>query len=281
MAIEEGFFETPDQERLFYRFQPGTTGRNLIVILHGHGEHSGRYLKFFNRLENLGCPLAVFDLRGNGRSSGPRAHVERFEDYLTDLSGLVHFLKSRYAIDDSLTLLGHSLGGLIATAWARQNPHEVSKLILSSPLFGLRQSKLLQGLVNLLNPFIPHFVVQNPVSPPFLTHDRSEVERYRTDPLIQRKITIRLVHEMLRYASIFAQGEVAFPFPVYILMAEEDLVVAPDATRRFFLRVRAPEKELESFAGFYHEIFNEIGQEKVFDQLRHYLGRPPAGTARQ
>lgn len=273
MAIEEGFSWAKDGERLFYRFQPGLREKNPILLLHGHGEHSGRYLKFFSRLEGLQCPIAAFDLRGSGRSSGTPVYVRRFEDYLEDVSSFVDFLKLRYSIDPPFQLVGHSLGGLIATAWAREQTTKVSKLILSSPLFDIPLPRPLRVFVNFFNRFLPGLVIKNPVHPPFLTHDPEEIKRYRTDPLIQRKITLGLVHEMLRYAALFKEEEVSLPFPVYILMAEEDFVVSPEATRRFFLRLRAPVKELESLPGFFHEIFNETGQERAFERLRYYLGR--------
>ncbi len=273
MAIEEGLCWTRGGERLFYRFQPGSGGKNLILFIHGHGEHSGRYLKFFTLLQDLRCPMAIFDLRGSGRSSGAPVYISRFEEYLEDISSFLDFLKSRYPIQPPVSLVGHSLGGLIATAWARENSQAVSKLILSSPLFGIPMAPALKALVPVLNRLAPRFVIKNPVYPPYLTHDREEVERYRRDPLIQRRITPRLTYEMLRYVHIFQKGKTSFPFPVYILMAEKDYVVVPEATQRFFDRLEAPEKKLEVFRGFYHEIFNELGQDQAFERLRYYLGR--------
>ena len=273
MALEEDFFQTTDGEKLFYRFQPAPSNQNPILIVHGHGEHSGRYLKFFTHLKDLQVPLATFDLRGSGRSSGPRVYVSRFEDYLNDLSDFIRFLKIRHGVGPPIRLVGHSLGGLIATAWAHQNREEISKLILSSPLFGIPMGRILKALVNLLNRFTPRLVIRNPVKPLFLTHDPEEVERYKKDPLIQRQISVRLVHEMLRYISILSEESLSFPFPVYILMAQQDFIVNPDATRKFSLRVQAPDKELESFPGFFHEIVNEKGQEKAFERLRYYLVR--------
>lgn len=271
--IEEGTFQAPDGVRLFYRFQPGSPEKDPLVILHGHGEHSGRYLKFFSKLEDLGHPIGISDLRGCGHSGGVPVHVSRFEEYLGDLSSFVDLLKSRYGVDRPLSLLGHSLGGPIATAWAVKNSGRVAKLILSSPLFGIPLSRLFRGLIPLLDRVAPRHVINNPVYPPFLTHDASEVERYKSDPLIQRRITVRLVHEMLRYSRLFAEQETEVPFPVYILMAEEDYVVQPQATRKFFEKLKAPKKELKGLAGFYHEIFNELGQEKAFEWLRIHLGR--------
>ena len=129
----------------------------------------------------------------------------------------------------------------------------------------------LKTLVSFLDRFVPRLVIRNPVRPFYLTHDPEEVQKYLQDPLIRRRITIRLTHEMLKSAAHFQEKEVSFPFPVYILMAEPDLVVDARATRRFFERVTAPAKELETFPGLYHEIFNEREQEKVFDRLRYYL----------
>ena len=273
MPIDEGFVEAGGNIRLLYRFQPGIVGKNLIVLLHGHGEHSGRYLKFFSRLQDLGFPIAGFDLRGCGRSGGIPVYVSRFEVYLEDLSKVVDFLKNRYGAGERLILFGNSLGGLIATAWAREHSKQIAKLILSSPLFGVPLGSVMKSLVEMLNRVAPKFVIKNPVHPPFLTHNPQEVEKYRADPLIRRRITIRLVHEMLRCTGRFQREEVSVPFPVYILMSEQDYVVDPQATRRFFERLQAPTKALEGFPGFFHEIFNELGQEKVFERLRYYLAQ--------
>lgn len=271
MGIEEGLFWAEDGERLFYRFQKGSEEENPLLLLHGHGEHSGRYLKFFTRLGNPTGPIAIFDLRGCGQSSGPRGDVLRFEDYLRDVSSFLHFLSQRYHLHGPLDLFGHSLGGLIATAWAREHPEEVSKLILSSPLFGIPKERFLKKLASLLYRWFPGLVLHNPIRPPYLTHDPEEVERYRRDPLIQRRITVRLAYEMFRYTALFQGGEVPFPFPVYILMSGEDFVVNAEATRQFFLRLNAPQKGLETFPGFFHEIFNEKGQGQAFERLRYYL----------
>ena len=271
MSIEEGYFESRDGKRLFYRFQRGTGPEKPVFILHGHGEHSGRYLKFFSRLAGHEYPVAAFDLRGCGRSDGPPVYVSSFQDYLNDLTDYRRFLEAKGWVRGPLQLLGHSLGGLIAVFWARQNPAEVSKLVLSSPLFGLPLSGFLRALTHALNAVMPHYVIYNPVKPPFLTHDPEEVRKYKTDPLIRRRITVRLAHEMLKCISLLRQEALTFPFPVYVLMAGDDYVVDPEATKRLFHRLQAPRKELKVFEGLYHEIFNEKEQDKVFEIFRAYL----------
>ena len=271
--VQEGLFWAKDGERLFYRFRAGAIDRSPILLLHGHGDHSGRFLKFFEQLRSLDSPVGIFDLRGCGLSSGTPVYVSSFDDYCDDVSCFLEFLRKHNHVTGRIRLFGHSLGGLIAAEWARRNEKEIEKLILSSPLMGTRLGPLTKVIITVLNRLFPRLIVNNPVYPPYLTHDRQEVEKYRTDPLIQRKITPRLAYEMLRYTTFFQKTETAFSFPVYILMAELDYVVDPKATRKFFERLRAPVKELEIFRGFFHDTFNELEQDKFFERLRYYLGR--------
>lgn len=273
MSIEEGLISTPDGEQLFYRFQSGDSKKNLLLLIHGHGEHSGRYLKFFTRLQDLGHPIAAFDLRGCGRSSGRRVYVNRFEDYAGDVSTVLDFLTQQGRVVGPVILLGHSLGGLIALVWARTHGGKISKLLLSSPLLGVPLEEIKLRLSLFLNRLAPRLVLQNPVRPLYLTHDPVEIQKYQKDPLIQRKITARLAYEMIFQARSLRSEAYVAPFPVYLLMAGEDRIVNPDDTRRFFLRLQSPAKQLEEFSGFYHEIFNERGQDRVFERLRHYLTR--------
>ena len=271
MAIEEGLFWAKDGERLFYRLQQGNPSRHPFILVHGHGEHSGRYVKFFENLRNFDGTIAAFDLRGCGRSSGEAVYVSNFQDFLADLTSFIEFLNLRFQIKAPIQLFGHSLGGLIAVAWARENEARISKLILSSPLMGLPSEALVRCFGRLLNPICPHWVLKNPVKANLLTHDPDEIAKYRRDPLIRRKITVRLSFEMLRYLSFLRESKITFSFPVYILMAERDFIVAPQATHKFFAMLESPDKQLESFADFYHEIFNETGQNKAFERLRYYL----------
>ena len=271
MEIQEGLFWAEDGERLYYRFLAGDPEKKPLILIHGHGEHSGRYLKFFSRLKPLRFSIAAFDLRGCGLSSGEPASVTRFEDYLSDVSSFLHFLNVRFKLRPPVQLFGHSLGGLIAAAWAYENPEKVSKLALSSPLFGIPKENLFQGLVGFLNRWIPGFVVRNPVNSLLLTRDPEEIEKYKNDPLIRKRITVRLVHEMLRYTRLFRQRQFKVPFPVFILMAEKDYVVRPGATHEFFSRIESPKKEIKVFEGFLHEIFNEKDQEQVFQKLEGCL----------
>lgn len=269
---KESTFETFDRLKLFYRFYEKPGAKDLLLIVHGHGEHSGRYLKFASYLNGLDLSIAVWDLRGNGRSGGPEVYVNRFDDYLKDLSCFFEFLKKQNRVPGRVVLLGHSLGGLTAILWALRHEQEMKALILSSPFLGIRFPSFLIHANRFLNRWVPKFCYQNPVYPPHLTHSPEEAGIYRKDPWIKRKMSVRLFEEMVQAACrVHERSETRFSVPVFILAAELEKIVDLEATRKFFGKLEAPAKELEIFPGFYHEIFNEAGQEKVFGSLRKAL----------
>ena len=270
--MEKAAFSTFDSLKLFYRFYAARKPAGTLVILHGHGEHSGRYEKFSEQLKGQNLSLAAFDYRGHGQSEGIESHVNDFEEYFKDVSAFVDFIKAQYGVQNKIFLFGNSMGGLIATHWALRFPEQIQALILSSPCFGIPHQKWIQPFNHFLNLGIPGFQYRNPIYPPYLTHDQREVEKYKSDKLIRRKISIRLLEELLRYATQL-EGKKNFnlPFPLFILMAGKEKIVDPAKTRRFYEKVSAPHKELTILPGFYHEVFNETGQDQAFSALNGYL----------
>jgi lysophospholipase len=270
--FEVGFFRTFDGLELFYRFHAARKDGGTLVFLHGHGEHSGRYEKFAERLKDLDVSIAGFDYRGHGRSQGEAVYVNHFEEYLRDISAFIDFIRGRYGVQKKIFLLGNSLGGLIAIHWAKREPEKIRALILSSPFLGLRLSKAVVYFNNFMNLFLPHYIYRNPIYPPYLTHDASEVEKYKQDPLIRRRTSARLVHEMFKAVSQVASTPLFnFPFPVFVLMSGDEKVVDPEKTHLFFAKVHAPMKDIKIFPGFYHELFNEMNQTEAFEALRECI----------
>jgi lysophospholipase len=204
--------------------------------------------------------------------------VDSFEEYLEDLGAFHTFLRERHGVTREVTLLGHSLGGLTAIHWALRHSASIRALILSSPMLGLRVPRWLIDLNGLMNQWAPGFIYRNPVYPRYLTHDAEEVRKYKQDPLIARKISVRLVSEMISYARRIEQNaSPRFECPVYVLMAGDDRVVDTARTEAFFEKVCAPGKEMTAFPGCYHEIFNERGQERVFELLEGILAKVYGG----
>ena len=265
----EDFFKSWDGTKIFYRFYPAPGARHTVIMLHGYGEHSGRYGKFPGKMGRLSAQFAVMDLRGMGRSEGARGDIGSFNDYLGDVAAFVEHLRKTHSIPSEFILFGHSLGGLVATFWAMKNPEPIKMLILSAPFLGLRFSRISLLVNRLMLLFVPRFVYKNPIGPRNLSHDIEEIAAYKKDPLILRRISARLVGEIGRsMETLRKQPILSVPFPVYLLAAGEERIVDPAMVRRFFDRLVAPRKERTTFEGFFHEIFNERDQQKAFNVLK-------------
>ncbi len=262
-------FKSWDGTKIFYRFYPLSGARHTVIMLHGYGEHSGRYEKFPEKMYGISAQFAVMDFRGMGLSEGARGDVNSFGDYLRDVTAFVAHLRSRYSIPRQFILFGHSLGGLVAVYWAIGNPEAVKMLILSAPFLGLRFSRVLGFLNTLMLTLAPRFVYKNPVRSRALSRDPVEIEVYKKDPLILRHISARLLGEIIRrIEALRRQPVLSLPYRVHMIVAGEERIVDPKASRRFFDRLVAPRKDWTRFEGLFHEIFNERDQQKVFNVLK-------------
>ena len=265
-------FNASDEKRIFYRFYNPPNPKGCMLILHGMGEHSGRYHKFLEKLQDTSIQIAVLDCRGMGKSEGERMFVESLDKYSEDIDCFLDHLRNKFSLPNKLFLFGHSLGGLNAVRWGLKRQSQIKTMILSSPFLGIKLPFCLKTFHGLMSFFIPHFVYHNPVFPKHLTHDAKEVEHYKKDPLIARKISAHLFEEILKYQKeIKLWTKIDFSFPVYFFVSGDERVVDSKATKHFFDLLIAPKKEWLEFDGFYHEIFNEIEQDKPFSALKEIL----------
>ena len=211
-------------------------------------------------------------MRGCGRSEGPEAYVENFDLFLKDLTSFLAFLQGEFKNRGKLILFGHSLGGLIAFHWALANQGLIKGLVLSSPCFGLRLPPVLVSLIRFLNRICPKFYFKKPVYPVHLSHNLEEIKRYEKDPLIRRKISVRLLEQMLTYSNKLNAGQrYLLSMPVFMILSGMEKVVDLEKTLSLYDQIESPKKDKIVFEGFYHEVFNELGQDKAFEVLKRYL----------
>ncbi len=270
----QGRFTTADDLKLFYRFYDAGAGADTLLILHGMGEHSGRYEKFQKFLEGKNLSIAVFDYRGHGLSEGDKVYVNSFDDYLKDVETFTAFLKDQHQVSRKIFLLGHSMGGLMAFYFALKYSDQLQSLILSAPCFGVPGENWIRPFNQFMNAFAPKFYYRNPVNWSRLSHDPEEVKIYLKDTLIHRQISVRLLHEMLRCGDDLNSKETfKFHCPVYVLSAGIEKIVSAGRIESIFRKISAPDKDLKNYPGFYHEIFNETRREEVFRQLLDFIER--------
>ena len=275
MHPSEGYFATRDGTRLFYRtWEKSIASPNACILIHGYGDHSGRYREFIEALSDVPFAFYAFDLRGQGHSEGKRVFADSFAQYEEDCYDFLRFLE----IDEELRskkffLLGHSLGGLIALQAVLKDEGKWSGLVLSSPCFqlhGVSWSPLLRGLVKILNQVAPRFVMHNLVKPRYLFHDPEKMKAYLKDPLIERKVTVHLANEIARTCSASQKRCDRLKIPVLVLASGNDRVVSLDATRAWFDHLQARDKTMITYPDLYHEIFNEFDSKPIQDLKKFF-----------
>lgn len=270
---QEGYFRSFDQTELFYRvYLNRDDDADLMLVLHGLGEHSGRYAEYPVALENERLSFAMFDYRGHGRSRGTKFYVDSFRDYLKDVSAFHQFLGIQYREAESPVVYGHSVGALVAVHWAAINPHKSRALFLSSPCFELLTRKIVLDINYCVNKIMPKYEYRNPVVTRYLSHDPKEVENYEKDPLIERKISARLAEELYKACQALDK-EIAqkLEIPVFMMLAGDDRIVNSQKSVRFYQWLRGPQKAIQVFPDFYHEVFHEERKEEAFKCFKQFI----------
>ncbi|AMO98460.1 alpha/beta hydrolase fold family protein [Collimonas arenae] len=279
-SVREQQLTTDDGVSLFvtdWPLAPGVPVAGSILLLHGLGEHSGRYahvVRFFNR-----CGLAVrsYDHRGHGRSGGKRGDVPDSTAILRDAKVVLDDLAQQQTLDypdlpsTAPLLFGHSMGGLFAARFATAQMSPLRGLILSSPGLALPLSAIQLGLLKVMSTLAPGVAVPNGLSTNHLSHDPAVAPAYSNDPLVHDKISARLLTSMLKAGEFSLAHAPTLAIPTLLLVAGDDRLVDPQGSQRFFDALQPAIGTFQHYEGMYHELFNEIGSERVFADLRRWL----------
>jgi alpha-beta hydrolase superfamily lysophospholipase len=249
-----------------------TASRARVVVAHGYGEHGGRYRHAGERLTAAGYEVVIPDHRGHGRSEGRPVSVISFDDYLDDLHRLTSLVAAERGPAQTF-LLGHSMGGLIAAAYALRHPAELRGLVLSAPaVLPGHVSATTVAFGRLLARLAPNLgTVSLPVDQ--ISRDPAVVAAYFADPLVHRhRLRARLGTEMLRVMREVATGLPALRLPVLVMQGTADRLVPPQAAEFVAQRLGGSDTTVNRYPGLYHEIFNEPEREAVLDDLVAWLG---------
>lgn len=248
---------------------PASQARGSVVIMHGLGEHSGRYRHVAGFFNECGLSVRCYDHRGHGRSQGKRGDVINGDPMLQDAEIVIEDFATRFA--EPPFLFGHSMGGLFAARFALSRLSPLRGLILSSPALALRVSAFELKLLKLMDALAPSLAVPNGVSPALLSHDPKIVAAYKADPLVHSKISARLLKSMLASIDYCHAHAASMAVPTLMLVAGDDRVLDPEGSKRFFARLPAGSAEMHVYDGMYHEIFNELDAERPLADLKMWL----------
>lgn len=263
-----------DQTPLFWRNHLPENPKAHVIIVHGFSEHGGRYAHVAEFLAERGYGVWAMDNRGHGRSAGKRGHVGDFSEFVRDLA-VFHELVTEQSGAEKVHLLGHSNGGLISLCYALAHPGKLKTLCLSAPLLELSKPvpalKLWAGRV--IAKFAPSFTMSNDIVPDELTHDPAMIEAYLADPLIFHELTVGWFQAMEAASEDARERGAQLALPLLMQLGGADPVVSTPAAQRFFESAASKDKEIHTYPGLYHEIFNETERAQVMEHLGEWLDR--------
>ena len=254
-------------------WQPEDQPRAVVCLVHGMGEHSGRYVHVADRLTKAGYALFTFDIRGHGKSSGPRGHTPSYEALMKDIPSLLEVADKQFP-QLPFFLYGHSLGGNLVLNYILRHQPQLKGVIVTDPWLRLAFEppafKVTLGKV--MNKIWPSFSQSSGLDTKALSHDPHVVRAYENDPLVHDHISARM------FIGIYQSGQWAlehaseFPLPLLLMQGGDDKIISVEAGREFTDKIKE-NCTLKIWDGLYHEIHNEPEKEEVFKYLIDWLDK--------
>ena len=272
---------TADGLRLHLRHWPtaAVAPRGTVLVVHGLGEHVGRYAHVAEALNGGGWHVSGFDQRGHGRSGGRQGVLAAPDSLLADLGAVVDAVRPR--APGPQVLLGHSMGGAVAArfvaealapqpaAWSRP----LDGLVLSSPALRAHLSAWQRLQLALGERLMPDMPQRNGIDAQGLSHDEAMVAAYTADPLVHDRISARLARFILDAGGQVRAAAPRWALPTLLMWGGADRIVDPGGSHAFARAVPAAVLTAFEFGGLRHEIFNELEREGVLMRLTQWLGR--------
>lgn len=269
----EGTFMSVRNLNIYYQgWLPENEVKAVLLLVHGAGEHAGRYNNVVNHFVPLGYAIYGLDHIGHGKSDGEREVIERFEDYTEPLKTFYKMIAG-WQPGKPVFIYGHSLGGLVTSFLLLDHQEDYKGAILSAAPTKVpeRISPFTVALGKFLSSVAPKAGLL-PLEPSHVSRDSSVVEAYINDPLVfHGKMPARLSAEMLR-AMIRVSGEAKkISLPMLIIQGSEDKLIDPGGSRMLYEQSSSTDKTIKFYEGFYHEVHNDPGCEVMFKELEEWL----------
>lgn len=266
MKHTQGAFEGRNRTRIYWQQWAPENARAVVVIAHGLGEHSGRYEHVARALLDSGCAVYAMDHRGHGKSAGPRAFVDKFANAVDDINSVVDLVVEAQrprARQKPIFLLGHSMGGALSLSYALKFGERLSGLMLSGPAVALDGAPpLIRPISKLLSLFAPRLGMF-PIDPRLVSRDPEMVAAYERDPLnAHGKVPARTLGEIVKFVELLPALLPAIRLPLLIMHGGEDKLAGVSGSRMVMDRVSSSDKTLNVYDGLYHEIFNELPDDR-------------------
>jgi len=243
----------------------------VIALVHGQGEHLGRYQHLARWFNARNIAVVAFDQQGHGKSDGTRGHAANLDAFLNDIGQFLEGVQQRYS-GLPLFLYGHSMGGQLTLNYTLRRKPNITGLIVSAPWIRLAfEAPAIKVMVGrLLKRFMPNLTLPTGLTANFVSRDPAVVKAYVNDPLVHARVSAAGGIALLEGADWLNHFAGAMPVPTLLMHGTGDKLTSSAATREFVSRVTGDVTHHE-WPGFYHEIHNEVEQEQVFEFTYNWL----------
>lgn len=272
---DEGFFSARDNLRLFWESDVPENPKAHVAIIHGYGDHAGRYKRTIDALTKEGFAVHAFDYRGHGQADGRRGHCDRFSDMLSDLELFLNKVKGKLG-GKKLFVFAHSHGGLMITHHLKHHGADgISGVILSNPYLKLAlvPPALKVFAAKAVGKIIPWLPTPTGLTAKDLTRDLEIQAEIEKDKLYGRNATPRWFVESSKAQLEALTYGGALQLPVYLLLGEKDGIASVPANKQFFDSIGSSDKRLKEYPGMLHEIWNEQGKEEVWRDISQWISQ--------
>lgn len=257
-------------------WEPDTDPKALIALVHGLGEHTGRYIHVGKVMAAAGYALSGFDLRGHGRSSGARGHSSSLNAYMQDIRQFLDLMAQRYA-ELPRFLYGHSLGGLLSLSYAIQYGADLKGVIVTGAALrsSLQEQKAKLMMAKLLGTFMPTMTIQSGLDPTTISRDQEVVNAYVSDKLVHYNTSLGFGKAALSAIDLCFARAGEFSTPLLIMHGTADKLTYPSGSEDFarLASEHNTDVTLKLWDGLYHELHNEPEEAEVFKVMVEWVGK--------
>lgn len=244
-----------------YQYVPEENRGISLLIIHGLGEHIGRYKTLIDNLTKHGISVYAFDLPGHGKSPGKRGHIASFDEIIDYIDRYLDQMEGHRFI------LGHSLGGLLALRSAQELGEKITGCIASSPaILILQTAPVLQKIALLLDKIWPTLTLNNHIDVWALSRSKDIVKAYIDDPLVHDRISARLYGEFVKHVKTLWNKAHLSTTSILIQVGTEDKIVPPTKVDTLKEMWNGP-VIVKKYNGAYHELYDDpyIGMVSIND----------------
>jgi len=274
MSHIEGNFRGVRNTSIYYQaWLPEGNVKAVLLLVHGLGEHCGRYMNVVNYFLPLGYAIYGFDHIGHGKSEGVREFIERFEDYTDTLSIYYDLVKGRQT-GRPVFLVGHSMGGLIASYHLLDHQAKFEGAVISAPSIkvsdSISKATILAGKI--LSVIAPKMGLVKVVDANNISRDPETVRAYLEDPLVFRgKTPVRLGAELLKAMLCVTSEAGKITLPFMVLQGGDDKIIDPGGAQMLYDKAGSKDKSIKIYEKLYHEVFNEPERARVLKDVEMWL----------